>query len=523
MSKSLYLVNPRSDRPTFFGRQVYEAYGFPPALLLADLALPTVAALAPRDFRIALCDEQIAPVDFEADADYIGITGKVGQERRMIEISREFRRRGKVVIFGGPYATLSSDRLRGACDILVRGELEGIAEAFFADLRENTWRPEYDGGKPDLRSSPAPRWDGYPLDRCLNAVVQTARGCPFECEFCDVIQYLGRKQRHKSVDQVLTELDALYRRGHRSIFLADDNFTVYRARAKELLRALAAWNSSRRAGRVAFSTQVSIECARDTEMLDLLAQAGMNCLFIGIETSNEASLKETHKRQNLGVDAVACVERFPARGMRVDAGMIVGFDADGKDAFERQYDFAMSSPIPIFSVTPLTAPPATPLYARLAAENRLIAIDGDTPQTCPSSSNIIPRQMTHEELMRGMRWLITRLYSAEAFGRRMLRFIDCYRPPALAARAGSPAPPPRAVEAESVQVAGRVLRLGRAEEEMIAKLSRRMQNKPAAIGHALAILGQYMQTRYQYEQTGMWDPDLAAQPSPFAVASACTA
>ncbi len=519
MSKSLYLINPRSDQPTFFGRQVAEAYGFPPTLLLADLAVPTVAAMAPPDFRVTLCEDQVAAPDLEVAADYIGITGKVGQERRMVELSREFRRRGKVVIFGGPYATLSPERLRGECDILVRGELEGIAEIFFSDLLHSTWKAEYEGGKPDLCDSPLPRWEGYPLDRALNGVVQTSRGCPFECDFCDVIQYLGRKQRHKSTGQVIRELDELYRLGHRSILLADDNFTVDRGRAKELLAALRDWNAAQTAGRVAFSTQLSIECAKDPEMLDLLAQAGMFCVFIGIETPNAESLKEAKKRQNVGVDMVASVERFLARGIRVDGGMIVGFDADGKDAFERQYAFAMSSPIPIFSVSPLTAPPATPLYERLAAENRLIGIGNDVPQTSASASNIIPRQMTHEELMRGMRWLITRIYSAEAFGGRMLRFIDAYRRSATPRGAYSPPPKPRRVDFEAVQAAGRVLRLGRQEQEMIARLSRRIQSDPALTSHALAFVNQYMQTRYYYEQTGMWDPDLAAQPTPFSSAT----
>lgn len=376
MSKKLYLINPRSDSPIFFGRHVFEHYGFPPTMLLADLALPTVAALAPADFRVTLCEEHVTPVDFDIETDFVGITGKVGQERRMVELSREFRRRGRVVIFGGPYASLSPERLRGECDILVRGELEGIAETLFEDLRNATWRNEYEGGKPDLRDSPPPKWDGYPHDRALNGAVQTSRGCPFECEFCDVIQYLGRKQRHKSTEQVIRELDRQYQLGHRAIFLADDNFTVYRARAKELLVALAEWNGSRSGGRVAFSTQLSIECSRDIEMLELCAAAGMICVFMGIETTNIESLKETRKRQNLGISIVERVERFVARGIRVDAGMIVGFDADRKDAFERQYEFAMSSPIPIFSLTPLSAPAATPLYARLAR-----AIDSSKSET----------------------------------------------------------------------------------------------------------------------------------------------
>jgi radical SAM superfamily enzyme YgiQ (UPF0313 family) len=515
MPKTLYLINPRSDGPIFYGRQVFASYGFEPAMLLADLALPTVAAMAPPDFLVTLCEEHVTPADLEIETDFVGITGKAGQESRMIELSREYRRRGKVVIFGGPYATLSPERLRGECDILVRGELEGISETLFADLRNATWKKEYEGDKPDLRDSPLPKWAGYPIGRALHGTVQTSRGCPFECEFCDVIQYLGRKQRHKSTSQVIRELDQLYDLGYRAIFLADDNFTVYRARAKELLTALADWNGSRTLGRVAFSTQLSIECSKDIEMLDLCAAAGMFSVFIGIETTNSESLKETKKRQNLGIDLVERVERFVARGIRVDAGMIVGFDADRKDAFKRQYEFAMSAPVPIFSVASLSAPPATPLYARLAAENRLIAIGSDTPQTSALTTNIVPRHMTNAELIRGMSWLVTRLYSADAFGTRLLRFIDCYQQPTGISNAGSSRAPVRPIEIEHVQIAGRVLRLGLAEEAMIARLSRRIQTKPFITGQVLALLGQYMQARYVYREAGLWDPQLAAQPDPF--------
>jgi len=255
MAPSPYLINPRSDAPFYFGAEVHAAWGFGSTVLLADAALATVAALAPPDFAVTLCDEGISPVDFDTPSEFIGITGKISQETRMIELAREFRRRGKIVIVGGPYASLSPGRLRDECDILVQGEYENIAGKFFSDLRSGVWQREYIGDKPDLRESPIPRWDLYPNHRALSGTLQTSRGCPFECEFCDVIQYLGRKQRHKSPEQVLTELDELYRHGYRIVFLADDNLTVYRARAKELLRAIRDWNDTRTEGRVSFSTQ----------------------------------------------------------------------------------------------------------------------------------------------------------------------------------------------------------------------------------------------------------------------------
>ena len=155
---------------------------------------------------------------------------------------------------------------------------------------------------PDLKNSPIPRWDLYPKGRALSAQVQTSRGCPFECEFCDVIQYLGRKQRWKDPDQVVRELEVLYDRGARAVFLADDNFTVMRRRARDLLERLVDWNDHRPAGRMLFSTQASVDLARDQELMDLCLAANLRTIFMGIESPNEESLAETMKRQNLRVD-----------------------------------------------------------------------------------------------------------------------------------------------------------------------------------------------------------------------------
>jgi radical SAM superfamily enzyme YgiQ (UPF0313 family) len=503
---SLYLIHPRSPVPTYFGGESHAAFGFDRAVLLADVALPTVAALAPADFQITLCEEEVQNVDFGTAAELVGITGKIGQEGRMIELAREFRRRGKIVIFGGPYASLSPDRLRGHCDILVRGELENLAGEFFADLRAGTWKAEYVGDKPDLRNSPIPRWDLYPNDRAFSATLQTSRGCPFECEFCDVIQYLGRKQRHKPPEQVLAELDVLYGHGHRAVFLADDNFTVYPARTKELLRAIIEWNDSRAEGRVAFTTQVSIDCTRDAEMLQLCSDAGMVSVFIGLETPNAASLKETKKRQNLAIDVRERLGRLAAHGMMAIGGMMVGFDADTPDIFEQQYEFAMSLPVPMFSAGPVSAPMATPLYARMAAANRLVELGAEAPAASPLATNIVPQQMSVETLTEGMRWLCNRLYRPSAFEHRLGLFIDQLQPAAPRRNSFIQGGTARQVGLDRISLSRSVGRLGRAEAVMAARLEQRLLRKPAALPWVLLALGHYMQVRHVYESCGVWAP-----------------
>ena len=514
MGASIYLINPRTDVAFYFGMEVHAAWGFGKTVMMGDAAIATVAAMAPPDFEVTLTDEGISPVNFETTATFVGITGKISQEGRMIDLAREFRRRGKIVICGGPYASLSPGRLREECDILVRGELENIADKFFSDLRAGTWQREYLGDKPDLRASPIPRWDLYPNHRALSGTLQTSRGCPFECEFCDVIQYLGRKQRHKSTEQVLAELDVLYALGYRVVFLADDNLTVYRARTKELLSAIRDWNDARTEGRVQFSTQLSIDCARDNEMLKLCGEAGLSTVFIGIESPNADSLKETKKRQNIGVDMVERTSRFAANGMMISGGMMLGFDSDGLDIFERQYEFGMSLPVPMFTITPLTAPEATPLYSRMQAENRLME-NVESTAILPWTTNIIPKQMTRGQLVAGVRWLCNRLYRPAAFEHRVAHFIDLFQPPAPRRNSHTQnASPWRDVDRQRIALSRHVTRLGPAEADMAARIEKRLERKPAALPLALLAMGYYMQTRHMFKISGLWDPELGAQPRP---------
>jgi hypothetical protein len=311
---------------------------------------------------------------------------------------------------------------------------------------------------------------------------------------------------------VLAELEELYGLSYRRVFLADDNFTVYKSRAKELLVALREWNQARNE-KMSFTTQVSIECSKDSEMLQMCAEAGLNHVFIGIETPNASSLKETKKRQNLGLNLGEQIEQFLGHGIAVTAGMIVGFDADGKDIFQRQYEFAMSTPVPIFSVGALVAPAATPLHERMARENRLIE-DENEAAASPWSTNLMPRQMTREELLLGVRWLCSRLYAPHAFGERVLRFIESVE----TKHPGSGEVPVRprkfrSVDSESFDMAGQVACIGPAEAAMFSTIRQAVSRKKDTSTFVLAMLAQYMQVRFMLGKGGVWNRDLASKES----------
>lgn len=502
--RKIYLIHPKRPHADQYGAELLRG-----AVATADAALVTVAALAPADqFEFRICEEQVEPVDFDYPADFVGITGKYGQGPRMLEIARRFREQGVKVIFGGPHASLAPEEVRDDCDILVRGELEGIAARFFDDLYRGEYEREYVGPKGAIQQSPVPRWDLYPNDRTLCGTLQTSRGCPFECEFCDVIVYLGRKQSHKTLPQILAELEVLHAAGYRRVILADDNLTVYRARAKALLRALADWNAAA-AEPVTFLTQVSIDVARDDEMLELMAAASLRSVFVGIETPNQDALKETKKRQNVGVDMAERTERLARHGIMVSAGIIVGFDSDTTAIFRQVVDFAMRTPIPMFNVAPLNAAHGTPLRAKMEREGRLHA----DVRTATMTRNIVPAQMSPDQLASGVHWLAKELLEPEKFALRVLRMIELFPDVAVAsARAAN-----RPVVIEAMLACHRLLAGSADTAAAFHRILRAVRSKPSAREAALEACFQWaqrIQIMRDYEASPPAARELVILPAP---------
>ncbi|MFQ5458608.1 MAG: radical SAM protein [Myxococcota bacterium] len=414
----LYLIAPRNPESFWTFDRILPSLG--KRCVFPNLSLPTVAGLTPDRHEVILCDENVEAIDFGTDADIVGLTGYIVHRKRFLEIAAEFRRRGKFVVAGGPYVSLCPEQVEGKVDVLFVDETEYTWPRFLEEFEEGTWKPVYrQAEKPDMRDSPLPRFDLLKTDRYQTMTVQFARGCPFNCEFCDIIVMYGRKPRSKSPAQILAEFDEIHRLGMKGIFLVDDNFIGNKKLAKEVLRAIIAWQKQR-GYPVEINTEVSLNVARDDELLALMRDAGFTTIFVGIETPRKESLLETRKPQNARGDILADIHHIQSFGIQVEAGMIVGFDSDDTKIFDEQFRFIQDARIPVSMTGMLNAMPKTPLHERLKAAGRLISESvGDQFVF----TNVIPKAMSRIEFYEGYRNLLERLYDYRNYKRRTLDYI----------------------------------------------------------------------------------------------------
>lgn len=393
------------------------------------LGLATVAALCPPHWQVTIVDENVEPLPGTPDADLIGIGGMGVQAPRQKELLARYRAAGYRVVAGGSYVSLCPEEYAGVADHVIAGEAEYIWPRFCADLACGAARPLYrETGVVRLEDSPRPRFDLLKLARYATATVQLSRGCPFQCEFCDIIVLFGRQPRYKPAAAVERELEELLRLGARKVFFVDDNFIGNKARAKETLRHLAAWQD-RHGRRMRLGTEASLNLAHDEELLHLFREAGFEWVFLGLETPDPQALREAAKTQNCRGDMLEAVRRIYARGIDVFAGFIVGFDRDTTRSFDEQRRFILDSGIVVAMVGLLTALPRTPLFERLRREGRLVeeAAHGDNTG---GSTNIVPKSMSLEQLIAGYRWLYAELLSDRAIARRIRNKLRHFGVPA---------------------------------------------------------------------------------------------
>jgi radical SAM superfamily enzyme YgiQ (UPF0313 family) len=414
----IHLVTPRNPQSFWTYDAILPTLG--KDCIFPNLSMPTVAGLTDRRHEVTLCDENVEAIDFDVEADVVGVTGYIIHKARMLEIMAEFRRRGRFVVVGGPFASLCPEELRAHCDVVFVDEAEETWPEFLRDFEAGAPKSEYRAKeKPDLTTSPMPRFDLLDVGRYHALTIQFARGCPFTCEFCDIIVIYGRRPRAKSPAQVMAEIRECHRLGAEQVFIVDDNFIGNKKLAKELLRELAEWGREN-GYPLDFNTEVSLNVAQDEELLALMRAANFTTVFIGIESPRVDSLLETKKGQNTRGDLVESVRRVQSYGMQVQAGMIVGFDHDDVSIFEEQLRFIQDARIPVSMTGMLQALPKTPLYERVAREGRLL--DASTGDQF-ALSNIQPERMSRLEFYRGYRWLMEQLYDFGNYRERTLAFL----------------------------------------------------------------------------------------------------
>lgn len=393
------------------------------------LGLLTVGALLPREWKKRLADLNVRTLtdDDLAWADYAFIGAMAVQHSSAREVIAKCNTAGVPVVAGGPLFTMEHGRFSGV-DHFVLDEAEVTLPRFLDDLARGTPAHVYRAGEyADLTTSPTPLWELADLKQYATIGVQYCRGCPYDCDFCNVTALLGHRPRTKNVEQVIAELDRLSALGWRgNVFFVDDNLIGNKRDAKaKFLPALVAWQE-RHARRFPFNAQVSMNVADDVELLGLLSRAGFDTVFIGIESPDDTSLANCNKKQNLKRDLVADVKRVQRAGIEVSAGFIVGFDNDTASSFERLAEFIQTSGIVTAMVGMLQAPAGTRLFDRMRSEGRLLGtMSGDNAD---GSTNIVPT-MGLEELRAGYRELIARLYEPKHFYARARTFLREYRRP----------------------------------------------------------------------------------------------
>jgi radical SAM superfamily enzyme YgiQ (UPF0313 family) len=398
---------------------------------LPPLGLATVAAMLPEEWPKRLVDLNVSRLTAEdlAWADLAFVSGMLVQESSAREVIDRCADAGVTVVAGGPLFTIEHDCFPQV-DHFVLNEAELTLPLFLADLQAGQAQHIYTTAEfSDMRQTPVPMWELVDLDRYATMSIQYSRGCPHNCEFCNVTALFGHRPRTKSAEQIIAELDRLYDLGWRGgVFFVDDNLIGNRkALRDELLPALIDWRRNKRG--MGFNTQVSINLADDEELTRKMAEAGFTMVFIGIETPDEGSLAECSKKTNLNRDLVQDVKRLQRAGLEVQGGFIVGFDHDTPSIFRRQIEFIQNSGIVTAMVGLLQAPPGTRLYQRLKGEGRLLGerMSGDNVD---GTTNILPR-MNLEMLREGYQGIMSHIYAPDHYYQRVRTFLREYRPPTV--------------------------------------------------------------------------------------------
>ncbi|HMF33898.1 MAG TPA: B12-binding domain-containing radical SAM protein [Candidatus Lokiarchaeia archaeon] len=396
---------------------------FPP------LGLLTIASMVPEDWEKKLVDANVSALeDDDIDwADMVFISAMIVQKEDAITIIERCKKANKIVVAGGPiFTTMHEDFEQLGVDYFVLDEGEITLPLFLEDLANGNAKHIYHSSeRPDISTTPVPLWSLINVNDYYGMVLQFSRGCPFNCEFCDIVIMNGRIPRTKSPSQVLTELQAIFDLGFRGFFfIVDDNFIGNKIKVKELLAELIIWQKERNYP-FHFLTEASLNLAADEELMELMAKANFKSVFLGIETPSIESLKECGKLQNTKEDLIESVKKIQGHGMMVMGGFIVGFDSDTESIFDAQIDFIQRTGITTAMVGMLGALPKTQLWYRLEKEGRLFNVS--TGENTNGSLNFLPK-MGVDKLLAGYSKVLSTIYSPKYYYQRLSTLVEHYTP-----------------------------------------------------------------------------------------------
>ncbi len=427
-NKNVLLVYPKYSKTFWSFDNILKILGknatFPP------LGLLTISRMLPETWNKRLIDCNIENLnDAQIQwADFVFISGMIVQKESATQIIERVKAFNKTIVAGGPLFTTGYEDFPQV-DHFFLGEAENTIFEFIEDINNNTSKKFYKcDSYPDIKNSPVPDWSIINIQRYHSMCIQFSRGCPFNCEFCDVVILNGRTPRIKTKEQILSELDTLYSLGWRGgIFFVDDNLIGNKNKLKkEILPAIIDWQQKKRYP-FSFNTQVSINLADDDELIRLLVDSGFTTVFIGIETPDENSLEECSKFQNKNCDMMYSVKKLQNFGLEVQGGFIVGFDSDTHSIFQRQIEFIQKSGIVTAMVGLLTALPKTRLYQRLLDSKR-ITMESSANNTLFSTLNFIPK-MDVKVLFSGYSKILNTIYGPREYYERIKTFLREFKPP----------------------------------------------------------------------------------------------
>lgn len=394
---------------------------------LPPLGLMTVSSLLPEDFEKKLVDLNVETLKDEDIlwADFVFISAMIVQKESSIKVIKKCKELGVKTVAGGPMFTSLHEQFEEV-DHFILNEGEITIPLFLEDLKNGELKRIYSSEeKPDLNITSVPDFSIINPNDYYMMPVQTSRGCPFDCDFCDIVNLNGRIPRLKEPEQVIKELEAIHNMGwNRSVFFVDDNFLGDKNKTKELLKKIIEWRKQVDF-KPLFYTEISINAADDDELLELMRSAGFFMVFVGIETPSAESLKECHKIQNQNRDLTESVRKFYKYGMEVTAGFIIGFDSDDETIFERQFQFIQETGISKAMIELLQALPGTKLFKRLESEGRLLKTSSGV--CLDSTINFVPK-LDREKLVNGYNKLIKKAYTAKCYFKRVSNFLKYYEP-----------------------------------------------------------------------------------------------